>query len=314
MDVVYLVAGLVLLVGAAELLVKGAVQIGVKLELSGAVIGALIIGLGTSAPEILATAIAAKNGVVGLALGNVVGSNIANVGLILGLAMLWLGPKYIHPTGKVDDYAIMAVVSMLFAAGCLAFGAFTFPMALVMLAGLVAYVVYNLKWNDVDNQMEHDGKKWPLWQAILVVLASAGVLYAGAELLVMGATGLALTFGIPESVVGLTMVALGTSLPELAATVSTCRHAIKAKSTHGGDMVLGNVLGSNTFNVLAAAMSGGLIAGQLPLGGISVDLWVMLGFATFILPFIVMNSKAPVRLIGGVLLAGYVTYIILAYV
>jgi cation:H+ antiporter len=252
MDFVYIIAGLALLVAGGEGLVRGSVSLAERFKVSKLLIGMVIVGFGTSTPELLVSLKAALAGSSEIAVGNVVGSNIANILLILAAGALIMPLTSKDPALKRDGLMMVFATLVLWAAA--AYGVLTLWMGVMMVALLLGYVVYNYRQErlrlkkvkaDVYVHEAEDRETVHLspWLAGVFVLAGLVLLVFGADLLVKGAVAVAQAFGVPEAVIGLTLVAVGTSLPELAATVAAAmrRHA---------DVALGNIIGSNIFNIL----------------------------------------------------------------
>ncbi|WP_371061339.1 calcium/sodium antiporter [Rhodosalinus sp. 5P4] len=269
-----LASGLVLLLAGGEALVRGAVLAATRLGVSPLVIGLTLVGFGTSTPELVASLQAAAAGAPGLALGNVVGSNIANVLLILGLAAV-IAPVAVSRGAFLRDGAAVVGASLALAALSL-HGTVGRLAGAALLVALALYTLNTLRsertgWQEVAT--EEDTPQGGLWRGLwLAALGIAGVV-VGAEFLVRSALVLARGFGVSETVIGLTLVAVGTSLPELATSVVA---ALRRQSA----LALGNVLGSNLFNILGIA---GVTAMVTPLPVppeiAGRDVWVMLAAA-----------------------------------
>ncbi|NDV98687.1 calcium/sodium antiporter [Salipiger sp. PrR002] len=315
---VYAALGLVILLLAGDALVKGAVNLSLRMGIPALIVSLTIVAFGTSAPELLISIQAALDGVPGIALGNVVGSNTANVLLVLGIpALITVLHTSGHDTRK--SYAIMIGASVLFIA--LAFrGTFDWIAGLVML-GVMALIL----WDSVRDALSHrkNGKAdaeledleepegadpdMPGWKIALYLVLGLVGLPVGANLLIDSATEIAAMFGVPDTVIGLTLVALGTSLPELATTVMA---AIRRQA----DVALGNVIGSNVFNLLAIIGVAALIK-PMPVDPqfLSFDLWVMLAASLILVPFVFM--KRDIGRVWGVVLSalyiGYVSYVLI---
>jgi len=293
-------AGLWLLMRGGDWLVQGAITLAQRWGVGTLFIGIVIVGFGTSLPEMLATTSASLNGSPGLALGNIVGSNIANIGLILAVALLLMG----HHTCKDDraDWLLMLGASVIFALLVFGLGALSRPVGVGLLFMLGGYLFLSLKLAQgkkalLDDDVESMNS---LRSAIIAVLGGLVVLALGAELLVRGALVVATTLGVPEVVIGVALVAVGTSLPELAATIAAARQKQLG-------LVVGNVLGSNVFNVLGATGFSALVL-PLPSADIRPDLLPMLIFA--LLPALLCwQTPLKGRLLGGLMLVGYVGYI-----
>ncbi len=279
--------GLVLLLLAGDALVKGAVNLSLRLGIPALIVGLTIVAFGTSAPEMLVSVKAVLDDAPGIALGNVVGSNIANILLVLGLPAVVAGLS----TSKCEvgrDYAAMLAVSVAFAVLCI-FGPLTWVSSLILLAILAVILFFQMqaarahRSSCATDEIEGADPDLP-WSRILVFLAIGLVgLPLGAQLLVSSATNIARTFGISETVIGLTIIALGTSLPELATTLMA---ALRGKA----DVALGNVVGSNVFNLLAIIGVAGLF-GNIPVDPefLRLDLWVMLGSSLLLAPFVLLR-------------------------
>lgn len=297
--------GLVALWLGAEWLVRGAAALAHRLGLSSLVIGLTVVAFGTSAPELAVSLRGALTGLADVAVGNVVGSNIANLGLILGLAAL-LRPVVAAAQLIRREVPLMIAVSLLLVA-LLADGRLGRGEGVVLVLGIVAYTAWSVvaarrEGAEVEQEFSagEPGKSLSAGLAVLAVGGGLAVLVGGATVLVDGAVTLARAAGLSEAVIGLTLVAVGTSLPELAtSTVAAVRGQ--------GDIAAGNVIGSNIFNLLCIL---GVAATVRPLapGGIGiVDLAVMVGFAVAVLPMLVTARRLS-RWEGAALLAGYLAY------
>ena len=311
-DIGFLVGGFILLFLGGEFLVRGSVAIAERLRISKLVVGLVIVGLGTSAPELLVSIQAVLSGSPDIAVGNVVGSNIANILLVLGVAAL-IVPIVNSDSGIRRDVTVMAVVSAALVAVLLQ-GEISRPAGVAMLGALALYlaITYGLERRRKASAFTHKAedaektKDMPLSAPLAGGAAVLGIilLVVGAKLMVDGATGIARDFGVSEAVIGLTVVAIGTSLPELATAIvaSLRRHA---------DVVLANIVGSNIFNVLAILGVTAVIS-PIPIAErfATVDGPIMLGVAltAAILLFTVKRIGRP---LGAVLLAAYIAYILM---
>lgn len=307
---VQVLAGFVLLLGGAEVMIRGAVAVSRWFGISTLVIGMTVIALGTSAPEFVVGLDAALAGAPALTLGNVVGSNIANILLVLGAAGLVL-PIVINPHGFMIDGAVLIAGSLLFVVVCL-FGTITLGLGIVLVAGFGGFLYYSY-WRETkggDHAAEHmveeiedmPGLPTSLWLAwVMLIGGIAGIIY-GADLLVDGGITMARAFGVSEEVIGLTLVAVGTSLPELAASV------VAALRGHA-DVALGNVVGSNIFNLLGVA---GVVAVVTPLPVpeqiISFDLWMMIAVTIVLVPVLRSGWRLG-RVKSALFLAVYFAYV-----
>ena len=311
-DIGFLVGGFILLFLGGEFLVRGSVAIAERLRISKLVVGLVIVGLGTSAPELLVSIQAVLSGSPDIAVGNVVGSNIANILLVLGVAAL-IVPIVNSDSGIRRDVTVMAVVSAALVAVLLQ-GEISRPAGVAMLGALALYlaITYGLERRRKASAFTHKAedaektKDMPLSAPLAGGAAVLGIilLVVGAKLMVDGATGIARDFGVSEAVIGLTVVAIGTSLPELATAIvaSLRRHA---------DVVLANIVGSNIFNVLAILGVTAVIS-PIPIAErfATVDGPIMLGVAltAAILLFTVKRIGRP---LGAVFLATYIAYILM---
>lgn len=308
---VAVVAGLILLVWSAERFVGGAAATSARLGLSPLLIGMLVIGFGTSAPELVVSALAAGQGNPGLALGNAYGSNVANIGLILGLVAL-VSPLAVHSTVVRREMPILGAVTLLSAllmwGGVV--GRLEGALLLVVLAAFIVTSILRARREGVDalavdtqeSLAEHPmslaaGLAWTGIGLLLLVVSS--------RILVWGAVAIAQGFGVSDLIIGLTVVAVGTSLPELASSISALR-----RREH--DLVLGNVVGSNLFNTLGVV---GLAAVIHPIQvGAEVLLrdWSVMAAMTVLMALFALGWRGRAgrinRLEGAVLLAMYLCY------
>ncbi len=302
--------GLVLLLLGGDVLVRGAVSLARCWNVSPLVIGVTIVALGTSAPELVVCVDAALSGAPELAIGNVVGSNIANVLLVLGL------PAAIYPFvtdgGPVRrDTLLMVLASVLFIVFAWQ-GEIGTVQGVIMVAGLACFLGYSYHMarrggsageaGMADELDELSGRPGHLWRAIGFVVGGLVGLVLGAHWLVDGAMEIALAAGISQAVIGLTLLAIGTSLPELATSVV-------AALRHHADVAIGNVVGSNLFNILGIMGVTAIVHPvPVPAAFLGFDLWLMLGAAVFLL-LLVCSGRSLNRLAGAVLSLAYVGYI-----
>ena len=302
----FIASGLALLVIGGSFLVKGTVALAERLGISALVISLTVVAFGTSAPELLVAIQAVLAGAPELALGNVVGSNTANVLLILGLPMaiftLNLSPKI--QTESRGNFAIMLGATVVFSALCW-MGAIGRVQGVILLICLGAILTRNLQQALIKPQPQTNltPKKSPLSlpKALFALLIGLAALPLGGKLLIDGAINIAMAFNIAPAVIGLTLVALGTSLPELATSLSAAYHK-------RGDIVIGNIIGSNLFNLLAIPGIAAMVAPlPVPDDFLTRDLWVM-GAATLALtPFIVFGWRMG-RIFGGLFVICYGLY------
>lgn len=302
------IVGLVLLLLAGDSLVKGAVNLSLRLGVPALIVSLTIVAFGTSAPELLIAIQAIWDGVPGLAMGNVVGSNTANVLLVLGIPAL-LAVMHTSECDTRTSYIQMLAGTVLFI--LLAFrGTFDWISGLILLVALFAMLIHaalsarrHRKACAQDDEEELEGADPDLpWFKIIIFLVLGLIgLPLGASLLVDGASNIAREFGITETVIGLTLVAIGTSLPELATTVMA---ALRKQA----DVVLGSVIGSNMFNLLGIVGVASLV-GEIPVDRqfLTFDLWVMLGASLLLIPF-VFFKKDLTRIWGVILSVLYIAY------
>ncbi|PCI41558.1 MAG: conjugal transfer protein TraR [Rhodospirillaceae bacterium] len=305
-----ILGGFVLLLGGAEFLVRGAVQVAAKAGLSAMLIGMTVVAFGTSAPEFVVSLNASLDGKSGLAMGNIIGSNIANVFLILGVTALF-APIAVNVRAVIRDALMVMGSTVLFAWVCLT-GEIGSLMGGSMFLILVAYFVFSYmrerKGNHASAQLHEqeaeevqdiDVSMRTAW--LLLIGGLIAVAY-GAELLVTGGTVVARGFGVSEEVIGLTLIAFGTSLPELAASVMA---ALRGHT----DVAIGNVIGSNLFNIMCV---GGGVAFIVPLSVPeqlqNFDLWVMMAATVLLLAYLTLGKR--IGRIDGIIFASiYGVYI-----
>jgi len=301
LDYIYVVAGLIGLFFGGEALVRGSVGIARRMAISPLLIGLTVVGFGTSTPELLVSVNAALSGVPDIAVGNIVGSNIANILLIVGLsAMVW--PITVMGATLRRDTAVM-VAAALALIPIFAMGLIGRPAGLALVLALVGYLVWAfMQPGDVE---EEDSSASPLTSVIVSVLWVVGGLVAlmfGARFLVDGAVSIARGYGISEAFIGLTIVAVGTSLPELATSLIA---AFRRQS----EIAIGNIIGSNIFNVLGILGVTALIM-PVPVAPrfLTFDLPVMIA-VSLVLTALLLARSVIGRGIGFILLAGYFVYV-----
>ena len=315
-------AGLVALVAGADLLVRGASRLALSFGISPLVVGLTIVAFGTSAPEMAVSAGAVLNGQTGLAMGNVVGSNIFNVLFILGLSALII-PLVVHVQLIRQEVPIMIGASLLVLVLALdgTLGLFDGALLFGLLLAYTGFLVVQSRRASREAQAEFDAEIQPAspdaWDARLpvqlaLIAAGLALLVLGSDWLVSAAVFFAQSLGVSDLVIGLTIVAAGTSMPEVATSIMA---ALKGER----DIAVGNVVGSSTFNLLGCLGLSGVLAGLLPGSpGLTVapsllalDIWVMLAVALACLP-IFLSGREIARWEGAVFLGYYVAY--MAYV
>ena len=295
--------GLLLLVISGDFLVRGAIELSSRLRISALLVSLTIVAFGTSAPELIVAIKATLNGAPGLAMGNVVGSNIANILLVLGLPILLVRLQNdIADTRRSFVFMIFASVLFVFLGMS---GSFSLVYGVVLLSLLIFILADSFRQGrkNIENY-ENKSRKLKSWSSIIFFLL-LGILGLplGADILVKNASLLAHDYGISDAIIGLTLVAIGTSLPELATTFV----AVMRKKA---DVVLGNLIGSNIFNLLAIIGITSLIS-PVPVDPtfINFDFWVMLGASFIITPFIFLNIQFN-RFSGFIFTMLYGSYLI----
>ena len=291
---------MLLLYGGAEGLVRGSASMAGRLGLTPLVIGLTVVAFGTSAPELVVSIGAALTENGPIAVGNVVGSNIGNVALILGLSA-FISPPRIHARIVRLDIPVVIGVSLLMVF-LLRDGQLARPEGLLLFTGLVAYMIFSVRSADSESSSE-GGIAAPRSMAADVALVVGGLalLVVGARMLISGAVTVATAMGVSKTVIGLTVVAAGTSLPEMATSVL-------AAARGQGDIAMGNVIGSNIFNILGILGAASLVRPLQESGMSVVDLGVMVGFAVALLPLMRSGYRLS-RWEGAGLLLGYGAYL-----
>ena len=307
----FVVGGFVLLLVGAEITLRGAVGLAEKFGISKLVVGMTVVAFGTSAPELLVSLNAALSGSSGLAIGNVVGSNVANILLILGVAGL-LMPIANEPGAlKWDGWTLLLGTGLFMALTYR--GKIDLIGGLILLAYFIGFLVYSFRREkqgvDAAGEMyEHkvddvEGVPHSLLKILIfLVFGFAGLIY-GAEILVEGGVAIARTFGVSETVIGLTMIAFGTSLPELAASVVAAlrKHAYVA---------VGVVVGSNIFNIVGIIGVVAVITPmEVPSRVVNFDIWIMAAATLILMPFMIGRRERLGRFKAFLFLAAYLIYI-----
>lgn len=306
MSFLFILAGLGLLVVGGNLLLKAAVSVSLRLSIPKIVVGMTVVSFATSLPELVVSVNAALAGAPSIALGNVVGSNVANLGLVLGVTLLF-GSMQVKRSFYVTDWPVMMVASSLLWFFLYNDGVLQRPEGAILLLLLVGFLWYLLKVQQpaVEDELPEDDELLsPIKNMIYLAVGVVG-LWLGSEWLVGGAIDLAQTFGVSDRVIGITVVSVGTSIPEMAASIIAMLKKEKAIS-------LGNLVGSNIFNIMAVLAITGLIQPIVVDDPqfLSSDVLFMLGFALVLLPLVLVSKKRELKYWQGLaLLVGYLFFI-----
>tara|TARA_B100000795_G_scaffold269230_1_gene258001 strand:+ start:2209 stop:3141 length:933 start_codon:yes stop_codon:yes gene_type:complete len=307
MNFLLIISGLILLVLGGNWLLRSAVALSLKLDIPKIVIGMTVVSFATSAPELIVSINAALNGSPDLALGNVIGSNIANLGLVLGITLI-LGNMEVQKSFYKTDWPIMMVASALLYFFLVNDKVITQYEGIVLFSFLIFFLIFVLRFQKkpIVDELSEDEEPLPKFKiALLLVLGGLG-LWGGSELLIKGATTLAKDFGVTERVIGVTIVSIGTSVPELAASIIAIIKKEKSIS-------LGNLIGSNIFNILAVL---GITSMITPINVVderllTSDLFWMLGISFIILPLVFLPKRYLLNWKNGCLLL--IAYFVFIY-
>jgi len=311
MDYIYVLIGLTLLVVGGEFLVRSSVALSFRLNISKMVIGLTVVSFATSAPELLVSLQAAISGFSDISLGNVIGSNIANIGLVLGITAI-ISPLAIDKGFYKLNWPVMMILSvaLYFILKSGEIISRTEGVALLLMLVVYLWILIRKARQEqgtelVDEEVDESLSKTSSFKIIIWLIIGGGALYAGSELLVRGAVSLAQDFGVTERVIAVTMIAVGTSIPELAASVIAALKKEKAIS-------LGNLIGSNIFNITCVL---GITAIIQPIAVVSPevltnDIFWMIGFAGILLPLAFLPKSYEIGRKRGILLvAAYAVFI-----
>jgi len=309
MDLFLLLVGLFLLIFSGDFLVRGSVSLAAHFKVSKLVIGVVIVSLGTSAPELVVSLDAALKGHPDISVGNVIGSNIANIALILGLSAL-ISPIKVQKKGIHLDWIVMMVASFLLLFFSLNLK-LQFFEGVLMVTLLALYIFWSIRKSRKEKlaSLETSPKpQYKLWLSFIFVLISTGGLIYGAEFLVRGASAIAIKMGVDERVISVSVIALGTSLPELATSIA-------AAARKEMDVFIGNIIGSNIFNIFAILGLTSIITTiDVNPMAIKFDIIWMLALALLLFVFLLPLRKGTIsRWKGMTFLTIYVTYIYLAF-
>ena len=300
LSVIFLIAGLALLYFGADFLVENASKLAIALGLNPIVIGLTVVAFGTSLPELAASLTATLRGAPALSIGNVIGSNIANLGLVLAIsaiiAVLTVSRKFVW-----REMTFMFGVSLLLPFSLWTGGVVNRFEGAFLFALLLFYTWFLFKTGGVED-LENDNEPSFLWKQALFLALGIVMLVGGAHLTVKGAVSLASLLGISEHIIGITIIAIGTSLPELA----TCVVAAKKREI---DLLMGNLVGSNIFNVLSIIGITSLVKPiEVTLSSTGIDIAIMLTFALVTWLFLCIKYSIG-KFAGGGLLLGYIGYV-----
>lgn len=300
MDFIYIGIGLVFLILGGNWLLKAAVGISLRLKIPKIVIGMTVVSFATSAPELIVSLKSAIDGHADLALGNVIGSNIANLGLVLGITIV-LSTITIQKSFYKTDWPVMMISSLLLYFFIAFDGKIQRYEGIILFSLLIVFLVYMLRFqkNAVVDEISEEDEHRPLYKDLIYLSIGGVALWGGSELLIDGAVSLAEHFGVSERIIGVTIISIGTSIPELAASVIAVMKKEKAIS-------LGNLIGSNIFNVFAVL---GITAMITPLtvsdqGLLTHDIYWMLGIAFLILILVFIPVKRRLSWRSGIILLG----------
>ena len=308
MNLLFVVLGLILLILGGNWLLKSAVGFSLRLQIPKVVIGMTVVSFATSAPELIVSIKSALDGHADIAFGNVIGSNIANLGMVLAITIL-ISTISVEKSFYKTDWPVMMFSSLLLY-GFIAFdGVLQSYEGIILLSLLLIFLVYLLKFQKkpaiVDELLE-DEESSPLYKDILYLVIGGIVLWGGSELLINGAVGMAENFNISERIIGITIVSVGTSIPELAASIIAVLKKEKAIS-------LGNLIGSNIFNILAVL---GITSIITPIsisdpGLLTNDIFWMLGISLLVFPLVFAPAKMKLSWKKGlILLVLYIVFMI----
>ncbi len=281
-NILFIILGLTFLIAGGNWLLKSAVALSLRLNIPKIVIGMTIVSFATSAPELIVSIKAAVDGFPDLALGNVVGSNIANLGLVLAVILL-LGSIEVRRSFYTTDWPMMMLASLIFFGFIFFDGKLVRYEGIIMVVSLFLFLIYLLKFQKtaVVEEAHEDDIPLPLYKAVLFLGIGGVALWGGSELLVKGAVGMASYYGVSERIIGITVVSIGTSIPELAASIIAIIKKEKAIS-------LGNLIGSNIFNIMAVLGITSLITPieVMDQGILNSDIFWMLGISFLIFPLV----------------------------
>ena len=306
MNFIYIILGLILLVLGGNLLLKSSVGLSLKFNISKIIIGLTVVSFATSAPEMIVSIKAALDGFPDIAVGNIVGSNIGNIGLVLGVVLL-INAIQVETNFYKTDWPMKMIASVLLFFFLILDGKLSRTEGIIFVILLIAFVIHLIKQNKmVEIEINEEKKTEMTYAKIFGLLAVGGfALWLGSELLVNGAVKLAEGLGISKRVIAITVVSIGTSVPELASSIIA---AIKKEN----DISIGNIIGSNIFNILSVL---GFTAIIKPIENVdtkilSFDIYWLLAFAFILLPMVFLPKRNSLSLKEGVILVtAYIVFI-----
>ena len=307
MNFLFIISGLVLLILGGNWLLKAAVSLSMRLKISKIIVGLTVVSFATSAPEMIVSIQAALSGFPDIAIGNVVGSNIGNIGLVLGVILL-INAVQVDNSFYVTDWPVKMFASTLLFIFLVIDGTLSRIEGFIFIIVLITFLIFLIRKNKTTQINIEDNQE----EVISIVkigcfLALGGfALWLGSELLVKGAVNLAESLGVSKRIIAITVVSIGTSVPELASSIIA---SIKKEN----DISVGNIIGSNIFNILSVL---GVTAIIKPIEHVDVriiqqDIYWMLGFAFFLLPIVILPKRGNLSFKEGVLLLG--SYVIFLY-
>lgn len=307
MNFFYIILGLTLLIFGGNWLLKAAVALSLKLNIPKIVIGMTVVSFATSAPELIVSVNAALNNASDLALGNVIGSNIANLGLVLGVTLLF-GSMNVLKSFYKTDWPMMMLASILLYFMLINDNSISKLEGIILVVLLIVFLIYLLKFQKqaVVDELPEDDIELPLYKTVFFLSIGAAALWGGSEFLIEGATALAREFGVTERVIGVTVVSVGTSIPELAASIIAILKKEKAIS-------LGNLIGSNVFNILVVLGITSIITPVSVMDNrlLTNDILWMLAIAFVVLPMVFIPKGLRLNWKNGlILLMLYVAFVI----
>ena len=299
----FLIVGLITLVLGGDFLVRAAISITKKMNVSPLLIGVTVVSFGTSLPELLVSLQAAIDGNSGVVIGNVIGSNIANIGLVLGITAL-ISPMVFQRKNYIFSWVFMFLSALLFIWVSIDFN-LSYYEGLILVFLLLIFILLSIKFSKLETDSIDKESVISLPLTLLYFLLGSTGLYYGSEMLVENAVVIAKEWGVSELIIGVTVIALGTSLPELVTSIIA---VIKGYNS----ISIGNLIGSNVFNVLAViGITSSIKSITVDSSVLSFDFPVMLGFTLF-MGLLLLGSKVS-RIQGLVLLLGYLSYIIFSF-